>query len=79
MAKIFSPWSYEEVNNLNNRQKLQNFHPYTCGTCKKELIAYFSGWRCPDLSCGYTQNWAHKMDVEGTLLNAKIPGLPKLS
>jgi len=65
MGKIFSPWSYEEVNNLNKRQQIQTQHPYTCGDCGKELIAYFSGWRCSDVTCEYKQNWAHAVDVKG--------------
>ena len=65
MGKIFSPWSYEEVNNLNKRQQIQTIHPYTCGDCGKELIAYFSGWKCSDVTCEYKQNWAHAIDVRG--------------
>ena len=65
MGKIFSPWSYEEVNNLNKRQQIQTMHPYTCGDCGKELIAYFSGWKCSDVTCEYKQNWAHAVDVKG--------------
>lgn len=68
MAKIYSPWSYEEVDNLNERQKINTMHPYTCLKCGDNLVAYFSGWRCSNPSCDYRQNWAHKDDVEGTTI-----------
>jgi hypothetical protein len=68
MSKIFSPWSHDEVDNLNKRQKINNLHPYTCGDCGKDLVAYFSGWRCSDIECKYRQNWAHKQDINGFTL-----------
>jgi Icc-related predicted phosphoesterase len=36
-----------------------------CGDFGKELIAYFSGWKCSDITCEYKQNWAHAIDVRG--------------
>lgn len=67
-----SPWTQEEVNELNNLQKSGKFHPYTCDREAKEcevnqiprdfskdgiLIATKDGWICP---CGkYRQNWHH--------------------
>jgi len=68
MTKIFSPWTLEEVDNLNARQALQCLHPYTCGKCQKTLVACFSGWQCPDFGCDYKQNWAHEKDVTGETL-----------
>lgn len=68
MSKIFSPWSHDEVDNLNKRQDLSMLHPYTCGDCGKKLVAHFSGWRCSDISCLYRQNWAHEQDVRGFTL-----------
>lgn len=68
MSKIFSPWTLDEVDNLNKRQKLTTIHPYTCGDCSKPLVAYFSGWRCSDIECKYRQNWAHDKDISGETL-----------
>lgn len=61
--KVFSPWTTEEVENLNMRQKLTGIHPYTC-KCGKILVATITGWTCPNLECDYHQNWAHDSDLE---------------
>jgi hypothetical protein len=66
MNKVFAPWSLDEIDNLNKRQKV--LHPYTCGDCGKDLIACVSGWRCSDVECKYRQNWAHKQDANGFTL-----------
>jgi len=63
--KIFSPWTPEEVELLNQRQWKMYLHPYTCGNCGETLKATITGWRCPNIKCDYRQNWAHKDDVEG--------------
>lgn len=68
MSKIFSPWSQDEVENLNKRQNLPMLHPYTCGKCGRNLIAHISGWRCSVISCDYKQNWALEQDVSGFTL-----------
>lgn len=64
---IESPFTKEQVTQLNNYQNSGKFHPFTCGGehCKRSeredegiLIATEAGWVCP---CGkYTQQWAHK-------------------
>lgn len=58
-----TPWTQAEVDSLNNRQKSQLFHPYTCPGDHKEcagnrnLIATEDGWVC---RCGkYKQDWYH--------------------
>jgi len=66
MARIFAPFSEEQVKALKNWQE-KGFHPFTCCSfedCKRseqknegELIPYSEGWICP---CGkYTQDWCH--------------------
>jgi hypothetical protein len=63
--KIRPPWTQEQVNALNQRQKNQAYHPYTCGGSRKDakhldgegvLVATVDGWRCP--FCDYRQDWA---------------------
>lgn len=67
-----SPWTDEEIKDLNDYQKHGLFHPYTCDRKAPEcevnqtprdfskdgvLIATKEGWVCP---CGkYTQDWYH--------------------
>lgn len=63
--KMYSPWTEEEVQRLNERQWKMYLHPYTCGNCGETLEAKITGWYCPVPGCGYYQNWAHQADVEG--------------
>ena len=69
---IKTPFSSEQVKNLNKFQESGEFHPFTCDRSFEEcevnkvprdfskdgiLIATEKGWVCP---CGrYTQDWAH--------------------
>jgi NAD+ synthetase len=67
---IVAPFTNEQVQNLNEYQKLGIVHPFTCCSpeniheCERScgkgegiLIATNNGWVCP---CGkYTQDWAH--------------------
>lgn len=70
--RIFSPWTPEEVDNLNARQKLTMMHPYTCSECGSDLVAKFNGWHCPNLECdSKPQNWALRADVEGKMICQK--------
>jgi transcription initiation factor IIE alpha subunit len=63
--RAYSPWTKEEVENLNKRQKLENVHPYICER-GEILVATITGWKCS--KCGSRQNWAHSSDLEGRLL-----------
>ena len=60
--KVYSPWTADEVRNLNFRQKV--FHPYTCEDCGAVLIAEEFGWICSNPYCDYMQNWALDFDLE---------------
>ena len=71
-VRIFSPWTQQEVENLNARQKLTIMHPYTCAKCGTELVAKFNGWHCPNVECNSEiQNWALRADVEGKMICQK--------
>lgn len=70
MEKIKSPFTDEQVENLNRYQECEWVHAFTCCSptdiedCKRKsgedygaLIATNEGWICP---CGkYKQDWAH--------------------
>ncbi len=63
---IYAPWTPEQVAALNRYQQLRDFHPFTCGSGRRQdefhlddqgvLLATESGWVCP--YCDYTQDWA---------------------
>lgn len=60
-----APWSPEVVKMLNERQRRQDLHPYTCGSGRRTdqdhldgegvLVATPDGWVCP--YCDYKQDW----------------------
>lgn len=56
---LYAPWSKDQVIALNDWQRLEHVHPFTCGKdgCRAELVATVNGWICP--FDDYTQNWAH--------------------
>jgi len=56
---IKTPFTPEQVEQLNRFQSLGNVHPFTCGNNSRhrDLVATESGWKC--LDCDYTQQWAH--------------------
>jgi hypothetical protein len=58
IAKIRAPFSPIQIKSLNEFQRCDSFHPFTCGNngCSKILTATVDGWVC---DCGYTQDWAH--------------------
>lgn len=62
---ITAPFTSEQVKLLNNFQKSQHAHPFTCGGDRTDenhldgegiLVATEDGWVCP--YCDYRQNWA---------------------
>jgi hypothetical protein len=63
---VHAPWSLEQVIALNDYQRRDDFHEYTCahdhGEESRVLVATQNGWVCP--SCDYTQDWAHKMVLD---------------
>lgn len=76
MGKIETPWSQEQVNNLNDYQQKGCFHPYTCDRKAPECEVDKGPIETKDPSkdgvliatqdgwvcpCGkYKQNWAQK-------------------
>lgn len=64
---IEAPFTQEQCDALNKRQRDGTFHPYTCGSGRRKdsahrdgegvLVATLQGWICP--FCDYRQNWAH--------------------
>jgi hypothetical protein len=81
MAKIKSPWTPEQVEQLNKWQQAGWVHPFTCGNehpldgDKQEntLIATAMpcGWICP--GCLYTQNWCHDYMLDPVSLAISHP------
>lgn len=68
-----APWTAEQVEALNEYQRLGYAHEFTCGNDHdgdRVLVATRDGWRCP--SCDYTQDWAH----EGMADKARHPRDP---
>lgn len=65
---VSAPWTDEQVKNLNEYQKFEIGHPFTC-TCKHgvSLVATKDGWVCP-LGCGYIQNWAWAFMANGGMM-----------
>ena len=60
--QVATPFSVEQVTNLNKHQTDGRFHPFTCGgsacpVTHSTLVATVRGWICP--YCDYTQGWAH--------------------
>lgn len=56
---MMTPWSAQQVEELNRSQGDGTHHGYTCphdhGEDSRILLATEDGWTCP--SCDYTQNW----------------------
>jgi hypothetical protein len=55
-----APFTDEQIKNLNEYQKLDIVHKFTCGNDhngERTLIATDSGWVCP--TCDYKQDWCH--------------------
>ena len=62
--KVWSPWTKEQIDQLNAFQTFGTFHPFTCPEQHEgeepeiKLVALAGGWVCPDQDCDYTQDWA---------------------
>lgn len=64
MTESIAPWTPEQVAALNHYQDAGRMHPFTCGATHSDgrspvLTATTDGWRCPNPTCDYQQNWAH--------------------
>jgi len=72
--EIKTPFSNEQVKNLNEYQLSGAMHPFTCDNsdCRGIegswgiLVATNDGWICT--TCDYTQNWAHAFMADGILV-----------
>ncbi len=70
MSKIEAPFSQKVVETINNFQRLDNFHPLTCGSGNRKghadgegiLVATKDGLICP--FCDYKQNWIPEIIIE---------------
>lgn len=62
---IEAPWTRDQVVNLQKRQQAYSLHAYTCGKCGSRLFPASAGWICSTDGCGYTQTWAHDIDLDG--------------
>lgn len=61
-----APWSNQIVRMLNEYQKIDKFHSYTCADDSQNhpsLKATTEGWICPDKNCDYTQDWCHAITI----------------
>lgn len=70
MAKLFAPWTPEQVQHLNEWQMAGFVHPFTCRNDHKGdriLYAKEDGWHC--WTCDYRQDWCH--DFMADLMNLK--------
>ena len=60
---IKAPWTPTQVQNLEQRQRRRDMHPYTC-QCGDRLWPHTRGWYC--INCDkIVQDWAHSSDVTG--------------
>lgn len=65
--KIEAPFTQEQVDRLNEYQKLGFMPEFTCDNehgGQRILVATNSGWICTE--CDYKQNWSHKsmLDID---------------
>lgn len=62
-AKVYAPWSEEQVLALKARQQDSSLHPYTCPSCHVPLVPRTDGWFCPE-GKDVVQDWAYADDVD---------------
>lgn len=63
-----APWTAEQVEALNEFQRLGYMHEFTCPNnhqSDRVLVAHPHGWQCP--SCDYVQDWAHDFMADKAL------------
>ena len=76
--KIYAPFTDAQVEALNEWQDAGVVHPFTCVFAHSNghvnLVATNEGWRCPDSTCPYIQDWAHEFMADEYLFN-KMTGL----
>ena len=68
-----APWTDQEVNNINDFQRSNWFHGFTCPslahTSHVDLIAGNDALHCSDPHCDYTQTWVHEFMASGEWRN----------
>jgi hypothetical protein len=67
--KITTPFTDEQVENLNKFQRHSHMHPFTCKLYhdgENVLVATTDGWICPH--CEYTQYWSHDFMADGSFI-----------
>jgi hypothetical protein len=71
---IKAPWTAEQVDALNQFQRLGYIHEFTCPEphdgADRSLFATRDGWRCPH--CDYRQDWAHQAMLQAKPLGTMI-------
>lgn len=59
MAQITAPFTEEQIQSMNEYQKSDRVHPFTCSEHSDiPLIATPAGWICKH--CDYKQYWSHE-------------------
>jgi hypothetical protein len=59
---IKAPFTFEQVEMMNEYQEMGVFHPYTCPRDRSNLYATPAGWVC--LRCTYTQDSVHDFVID---------------
>lgn len=60
-----TPYTAEQIENINAFQACGHYHPFTCGAegCREVLVATEEGMACP--KCDYRQTWVHDFMANG--------------
>jgi len=66
VRKVQPPWTVWQVDNLKNRQKRNDLHPYTCPICSTTLEPMTYGWACRQHGL-IKRSWAYEVDLKNNL------------
>jgi ribosomal protein S27AE len=66
---LLAPFTKVEVKEINDYQKSDKFHPFTCLCSNTKLVAEQDGLVCP--KCGYVQKWVYNWIPDGAWRNKK--------
>jgi hypothetical protein len=70
VAKIYAPFSPEQVEQLNRYQAVGLFHEFRCYN-GHPVVARRSGWFCP-FCVPFSQDWAYDYMADEEILTAAI-------